>query len=48
LGGGCQGCSSASFTLKQGIESVIKEEVAEIEHVVDETDHQSGDQPYYS
>jgi len=48
LGGGCQGCASASFTLKQGIESVIKEEVAEIEHVVDETDHDSGDQPYHS
>jgi Fe/S biogenesis protein NfuA len=48
LGGGCQGCASASFTLKQGIESVIKEEVDEIEHVVDETDHADGDQPYYS
>ncbi len=48
LGGGCQGCSSASFTLSQGIESVITQEVAEIEHVVDETDHTAGDQPFYS
>lgn len=47
LGGGCQGCASATFTLKQGIESVITTEVAEIEHVIDETDHGSGDQPYY-
>jgi Fe/S biogenesis protein NfuA len=48
LGGGCQGCASATFTLKQGIESVITTEVAEIDHVVDETDHESGSQPYYS
>jgi Fe/S biogenesis protein NfuA len=47
LGGGCQGCSSASFTLSQGIESVITTEVAEIEHVVDETDHGAGSQPFY-
>jgi Fe/S biogenesis protein NfuA len=48
LGGGCQGCASATFTLKQGIESVITTDVPEIEHVVDETDHESGSQPYYS
>lgn len=48
LGGGCQGCSSATFTLKQGIESVITADVDEIEHVIDETDHDSGSQPYYS
>jgi len=47
LGGGCQGCSSASFTLTQGIASVITSEVEEIENVVDETDHTSGSQPYY-
>ncbi len=47
LGGGCQGCSSASFTLSQGIASVIKEEVPEIEDVVDETDHTAGEQPFY-
>lgn len=47
LGGGCQGCSSASFTLSQGIESVITTEVEEIEHVVDETNHGAGSQPFY-
>jgi Fe/S biogenesis protein NfuA len=47
LGGGCQGCASASFTLSQGIANVITSEVEEIEHVVDETDHGSGTQPYY-
>jgi Fe/S biogenesis protein NfuA len=47
LGGGCQGCSSASFTLTQGIANVITSEVAEIENVIDETDHAAGAQPYY-
>ena len=46
LGGGCQGCSGARATLKDGVESMIKREVPEIEHVVDETDHGSGDTPY--
>ena len=48
LGGGCQGCASASFTLKEGIESAITREVPEIAHVVDVTDHESGSKPYYS
>jgi len=47
LGGGCQGCASASFTLKEGIESVITKEVPEIEHVEDVTDHTDGSSPYY-
>jgi Fe/S biogenesis protein NfuA len=48
LGGGCQGCASASFTLAQGMASVITAEVEEIDHVVDETNHHAGSQPYYS
>ena len=47
LGGGCQGCASASFTLKEGIESVITREVPEIAHVEDVTDHASGGTPFY-
>ena len=47
LGGGCQGCSSAGFTLTTGIESAICQEIDEIEHVVDVTDHLAGDQPFY-
>ena len=48
LGGGCQGCASASFTLKEGIESVITREVEEIKRVLDETDHDAGSSPYYA
>ena len=47
LGGGCQGCSAADFTLRQGIESIIRREVPEIRHILDITDHAAGLNPYY-
>lgn len=46
LQGGCQGCSSSSATLKDGIETLIKRNFPEIEEVVDVTDHASGANPY--
>ena len=48
LGGGCQGCASASVTLKEGVERVITEQVDEINNVVDVTDHAAGASPYCS
>jgi NFU1 iron-sulfur cluster scaffold homolog, mitochondrial len=48
LGGGCQGCAAADFTLKQGIDSIIKRAVPEIQKIIDITDHSAGDHPYYS
>jgi Fe-S cluster biogenesis protein NfuA len=47
LGGGCQGCGAADFTLRQGIEAIIRKEVPEILHVFDITDHAAGMNPYY-
>jgi Fe-S cluster biogenesis protein NfuA len=47
LSGGCQGCSSAKYTLKHGIEQLLKERVPEITEVVDVTDHTAGANPYY-
>ncbi len=47
MGGGCQGCGMASVTLKQGIEVAVKEALPEIEELVDVTDHQSGENPYF-
>jgi Fe/S biogenesis protein NfuA len=47
LHGGCQGCGMASVTLHQGIEVAIKDNVPEIEQVIDVTDHQSGTNPYF-
>ena len=48
MGGGCQGCGAADVTLKSGIERLIKEELPEIEEVLDTTDHASGANPYYT
>ena len=48
MGCGCQGCGAADITLKAGIERMIKEEIPEIEEVLDTTDHASGENPYYT
>ena len=48
MGGGCQGCGAADVTLKSGIERLIKEEIPEIDEVLDATDHASGANPYYT
>jgi len=47
MGGGCQGCGMASVTLRQGIESRVKELMPEIKEIIDTTDHASGDNPYF-
>lgn len=47
FGGGCQGCGMVDVTLKQGIETAIKEAVPEITEVYDVTDHADGKNPYY-
>jgi len=48
MGGGCQGCGMSHVTLKQGIETTIVEAVPEIQRVLDDTDHDSGESPYYA
>ncbi len=47
MGGGCQGCSSASATLRQGVESTILKQVPEVTRILDSTDHAAGENPYY-
>lgn len=47
MGGGCQGCGMADVTLKQGIESLIRDQVPEVWQVLDVTDHAGGNNPYY-
>jgi Fe/S biogenesis protein NfuA len=47
FGGGCQGCSAVSLTLKQGVESTLKERVPEITEVRDVTDHSNTENAYY-
>ena len=48
MAGGCQGCSSATTTVKAGIEKVIKDHFPTIEEVIDLTDHKAGTNPYYN
>jgi Fe/S biogenesis protein NfuA len=38
----------SQVTLKEGIESAILQEVPEIKKVLDDTDHESGSNPYYA
>ncbi len=47
FGGGCQGCSSADVTLKQGVATMIKSAVPEVKDVLDITEHAAGANPYY-
>ena len=47
LYGGCQGCGAADFTLKQGIETIVKRAVPEIDQIIDLTNHGAGMNPYY-
>jgi Fe/S biogenesis protein NfuA len=47
FGGGCQGCGMADVTLKQGVVAALQRAVPEISEVLDTTDHDAGDDPYY-
>ena len=48
LGGGCQGCAMSRMTVAAGIEQAIQQRISEDLVVEDVTDHDSGDNPYYS
>ena len=48
FGGGCHGCGMVDVTLKQGIETQLRELVPEIRNVTDDTDHATGENPYYA
>lgn len=47
MGGGCQGCAASAATLRMGIERMVREQVPEIQEIVDVTDHTAGVNPYY-
>jgi Fe-S cluster biogenesis protein NfuA len=48
LEGGCQGCSLAEVTVRQGIEPLLRARLPGIVGVVDVTDHEAGTQPFFS
>jgi len=47
FGGGCQGCSAVSMTLKDGVEKTLLEQIPELTGVRDATDHTDRSQAYY-
>ncbi|MEW6718767.1 MAG: NifU family protein [Chloroflexota bacterium] len=47
LGGGCHGCGMAHATLKNSVEVIIKENVPEVQEVIDITNHASDSNPFY-
>ena len=48
LDGGCQGCSLAEVTLRQGIEPLLRARVPDMVGLTDVTDHEAGTAPFFS
>lgn len=48
MGGGCQGCAVSAMTLREGISAAITGAIPEITEVIDITDHDAGENPYYT
>jgi len=48
LEGGCQGCSLAEVTVRQGIEPLLRARLPGLVGVADVTDHEAGTQPFFS
>ena len=48
LEGGCQGCSLAEVTLRQGIEPVLRARLPAMTGLVDVTEHEAGTDPFFS
>ncbi len=48
LEGGCQGCSLAEVTLRQGIEPLLRARLPDMVGLADVTDHEAGTQPFFS
>ncbi len=47
MGGGCQGCAMSAATLREGIDVAIKEAIPEVTEIIDVTDHEAGENPFY-
>lgn len=47
FGGGCQGCAAVDVTLKQGVETTLREQVPDLKGIRDSTDHSITENAYY-
>jgi Fe-S cluster biogenesis protein NfuA len=48
LNDGCQGCSLAEVTIRQGIEPLLRARLPAMTGVIDVTDHEAGTDPFFS
>jgi Fe/S biogenesis protein NfuA len=48
MGGGCQGCAASAATLRDGIRTAIMDAIPEVNQVIDTTDHEAGQNPFYT
>jgi Fe-S cluster biogenesis protein NfuA len=48
LEGGCQGCSLAEVTIRQGIEPLLRARLPAVTGLTDVTDHEAGTDPFFS
>jgi NFU1 iron-sulfur cluster scaffold homolog, mitochondrial len=48
LEGGCQGCSLAEATVRQGIEPLLRARLPGMTGLTDSTDHEAGTEPFFS
>ena len=48
LEGGCQGCSLAEVTVRQGIEPLLRARLPAMTGLMDATDHEAGTEPFFS
>jgi Fe/S biogenesis protein NfuA len=47
FGGGCQGCGMVDVTLKEGVETTLKNHLPQIKEIRDVTDHSQQENAYY-
>lgn len=48
MGGGCHGCSMSKMTMLEGVQTMLSDQIPEIQRVKDLTDHSTGENPFYS
>jgi Fe/S biogenesis protein NfuA len=48
MGGGCHGCSMSRLTMLDGVQTMLVEQIDGVLKVQDITDHETGENPYYS
>lgn len=48
MSGGCQGCAASAATLREGVERMLRAALPQIDKIVDTTDHEAGENPFYA